>query len=233
MQLPTWDYPDEIVDGILKAQNKILSGYAGNPKTIPEKFQEALSPKHVAISLTGEPTLYRRLNDLLDTLHKRKLTTFLVTNGTLPAQISMLEEEPTQFYLSVCAPNKEIFKKVCRPQIENAWTKLNETMQLLPSLSCPTAIRITLVKGYNMQDVNGYAKSIEKAQPTYIEAKAYMHIGFSGLRLGFDNMPEHKEVVNFANELADKTGYKIINQSVQSRVVLLSKRKNPIRFDFE
>ena len=104
-------------------------------------------------------------------------------------------------------------------------------MQLLPSLSCPTAIRITLVGGYNMQDVNGYAKSVEKAQPTYIEAKAYMHIGFSGLRLGFDNMPEHKEVVNFANELADKTGYKIINQSVQSRVVLLSKRKNPIRFD--
>ena len=82
-----------------------------------------------------------------------------------------------------------------------------------------------------MQDVNGYAKSVEKAQPTYIEAKAYMHIGYSNLRLGFNNMPEHKEVINFANELADKTGYKIINQSVQSRVVLLSKRKHPIRFD--
>ena len=45
---------------------------------------------------------------------------------------------------------------------------------------------MTLVKEHNMHNVDEYAKLVEKANPTYIEAKAYMHIGFSSLRLGFD-----------------------------------------------
>jgi tRNA wybutosine-synthesizing protein 1 len=52
---------------------------------------------------------------------------------------------------------------------------------------------------------------VEKAQPTYVEVKAYMHIGFSGLRLGFDRMPSHGEVYDFAVQLAERTGYKILD----------------------
>jgi len=78
--------------------------------------------------------------------------------------------------------------------------------------------------------VDEYARLIAKADPTYIEAKAYMHIGFSNLRLGFERMPAHKEVYDFAQHLAEKTGYKILDESVDSRVVLLSKRESPIRF---
>ena len=44
---------------------------------------------------------------------------------------------------------------------------------------------MTMVKDHNMNLIDQYAKLIEKAQPTYIEVKAYMHIGFSNLRLGF------------------------------------------------
>jgi tRNA wybutosine-synthesizing protein 1 len=79
-------------------------------------------------------------------------------------------------------------------------------------------------------DIDGYAKLVSKAEPTYIEAKAYMHVGFSSLRLGFDNMPSHKEVYDFALQLSAKTGYKILDESPDSRVVLLSKRDKPIRF---
>lgn len=227
MKLPEWDTAEEIVKGVLKAQDKILTGYKGNLKTIPQKFREALRPRHVAISLTGEPTLYEPLGELIRTFHSKEFTTFLVSNGTLPQKLSKLSEEPSQLYISGCAPNKEVFKRVCRPQVPNAWESLNETLELLPSFRCPTVIRMTLVRGHNMEDIEGYAKLVEKAKPTYIEAKAYMHIGFSNLRLGFDSMPKHEKVYDFAVQLAEKTGYKIVNEAVESRVVLLSTSGKP------
>jgi tRNA wybutosine-synthesizing protein 1 len=121
---------------------------------------------------------------------------------------------------------------VCRPQLEGAWSRLNETLSLLPSFRCPTVIRTTLVRGLNMMNVEEYAKLVEKANPTYIEAKAYMHIGFSGLRLGFDSMPNHNEVRDFAMKLSEVTAYQIVDESVESRVVLLSKSGRPKPFNF-
>jgi tRNA wybutosine-synthesizing protein 1 len=230
LSLPEWDPPEEIAQGIMKAQTRILSGYKENPKTNPQKFREAFSPKHVAISLTGEPTLYDPLGELIRTLHSKGLTTFLVSNGNFPHKLSILGTEPTQLYISVCASNKKLFKQVCRPQISGAWERLNESLAFLPSYRCPTVIRSTLVKDLNMHDIDGYTKLVEKAQPTYIEAKAYMHVGFSSLRLSFDKMPSHKEVCEFALRLSKKTGYKILDESPDSRVVLLSKREKPIRF---
>ena len=231
MKLPDWDPVEEIVEESLKAQAKILSGYNGHPKTNWKKFTEALTPRHVAISLAGEPTLYVHLGELIRRFHHKGFTTFLVSNGTVPSRLAELGEEPTQLYISVCAPNEDAFKRVCRPQVTNAWAKLNETLGLLPSFRCPTVTRITLVKGQNMEQVDGYAKLVEKAEPTYVEAKAYMHVGFSGLRLDYRNMPSQKEVYDFAARLAEKTGYMIIDESVESRVVLLSKYKEPIRFE--
>ena len=231
MKLPSWDSAEEILQGSLKAQDAILSGYKGNPKTNWRKFSEALTPRHVAISLTGEPTLYEPLGELIHAFHKKGFTTFLVSNGTVPSKLAELSEEPTQLYISVCAPNEEVFRRVCRPQVSNAWAKLNETLSFLHSFRCPTVTRMTLVKGRNTRFVDGYAELVEKAKPTYIEAKAYMHIGFSGLRLDYDSMLEHGEVYDFAVRLAQKTGYAIIDESVESRVVLLSKREKPIRFE--
>jgi tRNA wybutosine-synthesizing protein 1 len=230
MQLPTWDSPDEIVEKCIEAQLKILSGYRGNPKTNKRKFAEALTPKHAAISLTGEPTLYEPIGELIKTFHKRGFTTFLVSNGTIPSALAELSEEPTQLYVSVCAPDGESFKRVCRPQIPNAWERLNETLALLPSFNCPTVIRITLVREYNMENIGGYARLVEKANPTYVEPKAYMHVGFSRLRLGYEGMPNHKEIRDFAERLARETGYKIIDESRESRVVLLSRLERPIKF---
>src|SRR3989337_3330278 len=224
MKLPDWDPVERIVQGSLQAQGAILTGYNGNPKTNWRKFREALTPRHVAISLTGEPTLYEPLGELIREFHRRGLTTFLVTNGTNPSKLSELSEEPTQLYVSLCAPNQEVFNRVCRPQVNGAWAKLNDTLGLLPSFRCPTVIRITLVKGLNLGYAEEYAKLIGKAEPTYIEAKAYMHVGFSNLRLSFDCMPSHKEVGDFASRLAEETGYRILDDSADSRVVLLSKR---------
>ncbi|MGB9853353.1 MAG: 4-demethylwyosine synthase TYW1 [Candidatus Bathyarchaeales archaeon] len=232
-KLPKWESPEEIVEGSIKAQLEILSGYKGNPKANPQKFKEALRPKHAAISLTGEPTLYEPIGDLIQAFHKRGFTTFLVSNGTVPFALARLSHEPTQLYISVCAPNKETYQKVCRPIIQNAWEKLNETLELLPSFGCPTVIRITAVHGLNMKDVKDYAKLIEKAEPTYVEPKAYMHVGFSRLRLGYESMPSHREIRDFALQLARETGYNIVDESKESRVVLLSRIEKPIKFSSE
>ncbi len=224
MKLPSWDDHEEIVRGSLKAQAQILSGYSGNPKANWQKLTEALTPRHVAISLTGEPTLYGPIGELIQSFHDRGFTTFLVSNGTVPSRLAELSAEPTQLYVSVCAPNEAVFKRVCRPQVPNAWAKLNETLSLLSSFRCRTVIRMTLVKGHNMEEVDGYAELVERANPTYIEAKAYMHVGFSSFRLDYGSMPQHTEIRDFAAGLAERTGYSIIDESIDSRVVLLSKR---------
>jgi tRNA wybutosine-synthesizing protein 1 len=229
MHNPNRDTPEEIVSGCFRAQEKIISGYKGNEKTDWRKFQEALRPNQVAISLTGEPTLYNPLGELIGAFRQRGCSTFLVSNGTLPTKLGKLSVEPTQLYISLCAPNKEVYRKVCRPQFPAAWEKVNETLELLQSFRCRTVLRMTLVREHNMTAVEEYARLVEKANPTYIEAKAYMHIGFSGLRLGFDHMPLHAEVKAFAAQLAEKTGYRVIDEAPESRVVLLSRLEKPVK----
>ncbi len=229
MGLDNWDDPEEIVEGCIKAQMDILSGYKANPKTHREKYREALTPKHAAISLTGEPTLYPHIGELIASFHKRGFTTFLVSNGTLPEALTQLDIEPTQLYISLCAYDKKTFSKTCRPQIAKAWEKLNETLSLLPSFKCPTVIRLTLARHLNLDQPEQYAKLIERAHPTYVEPKAYMHVGYSQLRLSFDNMPSHMEIHDFAVKLAKEIGYNLLEEASESRVVLLSALEKAIR----
>jgi tRNA wybutosine-synthesizing protein 1 len=226
-----WDLPEKIVEESINAQLRILSGYKGNPKTSRLKYFEASTPKHVAISLTGEPALYGPLGELIRLYHRRGFTTFLVSNGTVPSALKELCEEPKQFYISVCAPDKKTYASVCRPQITGAWERLAETLSLLPSCRSPTVIRMTLVSGLNMRNIKGYARLVEKANPTYIETKAYMHVGYSRSRLGVDCMPSHRDVRAFSESLSKETGYALVDESVESRVVLLSRLERPLKVD--
>jgi tRNA wybutosine-synthesizing protein 1 len=43
-------------------------------------------------------------------------------------------------------------------------------------------------------------------------------------------MPTHNEIRQFAKDLAAFTGYKILNEATDSRVVLLSRLEKPIMF---
>jgi tRNA wybutosine-synthesizing protein 1 len=229
MASPDWDDPETIVMECIKTQKKLVSGYKGNPQVSPNKFREASEPKHVAISLSGEPTLYPQIGKLIDCFNRRGLTTFLVSNGTNPEALTKLRKEPTQLYISLCAPDKTTFNKTCRPQIPDAWEKLNQTLSTLSTFKCPTVLRLTLTRHLNLKNPELYAKLIERANPTYVEPKAYMHVGFSRLRLGFDNMPTHEEIQEFAMRLAKETGYNILRDAPESRVVLLSRLKQPIK----
>ncbi len=74
-----------------------------------------------------------------------------------------------------------------------------------------------------------YSKLILSSEATYVEAKAYMHVGYSTRRLGFQDMPSHREIVTFAAELSRLTSYNLIDEQIESRVALLSKLEKPIR----
>jgi len=225
----TWNEPEQIVEGCINAQLKILTGYRGYGKTDKWKLREALKPGHVAISLTGEPTVYPQLGELIRLFHKRGFTTFLVSNGTIPEALTELSQEPTQLYISLCAYDEQSFLETCRPQSAKAWGKLNETLSLLPSFRCPTVTRLTLARNLNMKHPELYARIIEEANPTYIEPKAYMHVGFSRLRLSYDHTPSYKEIQVFAGDLAKDAGYNVLDEAPESRVVLLSRLEKAIR----
>jgi len=223
------DEPEKIIEDSIKAQKKQLSGFGGNEKINKLKLREAQNPMHFAISLTGEPTLYPKLAELIQSLHKKGKTTFLVTNGLNPEGIKKLEKEkalPTQLYISMNAPDEQLYKKICSPKIRNFWKKYNESLKLMSKLrnKTRTTLRLTLVKNLNMVHPEDYAKLIKKANPFFVEVKAYMHVGYSRKRLQMENMPLHEEIKDFAKDISKQSGYKIIDEKKESRVVLLMQK---------
>ncbi len=153
------------------------------------------------------------------------MTAFLVTNGTYPETIKKLtgKHEPTQLYVTLPAPNEEMYKDICSPLLKDSWNLIMQTLSQLKDFKCNTVIRLTLAIGVNMLNPDEYGKIIKKYQPKYVECKAYMHVGFSKERLGIEAMPRHPEIKEFSEKLAKATGYKIINEKKESRVVLLGK----------
>ena len=228
------DDPGFIVDESIRAQRELLSGYRGNLKVSPEALDEALHPDQVAISLTGEPTLYRRLGEMIDEFNRRGMTTFLVTNGTTPAVLLRMHREgrlPTQLYVTVAAPNEAIYRELMAPKSENEFLKLRETLALLPTLPTRTVVRHTLVDGWNLGWEEDYARLDALGRPMFIECKGYSFVGESRLRLKADNMPSHASVRRFAERLGELMGYGIASEREDSRVVLLTQdgELHPIR----
>jgi len=72
-----------------------------------------------------------------------------------------------------------------------------------------------------MENPEGYAKLIKKADPDFVEVKAYMYVGSSRERLTLENMPRFNEVKDFATKIGEECGKEIVNESEISRVVLL------------
>ena len=219
------DDPAFIVEESIDAQRALLTGYKGHPNVSPDKFLEAWHPTNVAISLTGEPTLYRRLGEMIDEFKRRGMSTFLVTNGTTPAVLRRMASEgrlPTQLYVTVAAPNEEIYEKLLAAKSNQAFMKLKETLALLPSLDTRTVIRHTLVEGWNLGWEDEYAALDRIARPMFVECKGYSFVGESRLRMRADNVPSHASIRAFAGLLADRLGYGVAAEREDSRVVLLT-----------
>ena len=196
-----WDDPEAVVDASIELQRKLLSGFGGNDAVPRERFEEAMEPRHVAISLDGEPTLYPYLPELIEAFRDRHITTFLVSNGTNPDVLDRCD--PTQLYVSVDAAERHTFDRVVRPVEEDAWERLIDTMDVIADKShTRTVLRTTLIDGWNMHDPDWYAAFYQRADPDFVELKAYMHVGHSRGRLDRDAMPDHDDVVGFAEQVS-------------------------------
>jgi tRNA wybutosine-synthesizing protein 1 len=212
--------PETILAGIHKFQKKALAGYnAVLDNTVTEEsWQEALDPKHIAISLSGEPTLYSRLPELVDLFNQHGYTTFLVSNGTRPYVLKRCH--PFQMYVSLDAPDRDTYITVCRP-IRDTWDRVQESLRLLGTRR--SAVRITLVKGLNDFTPERYAAILQDSGASFVEIKGYMYLGYSRNRLARENMPEHAEVRSFAEKIAAACDYRFKDENELSRVVVLER----------
>ena len=223
------DEPDVIVHQLMVERKKLINGYYGHAKNDKKKLDESLLPTHYAISLSGEPTMYPKLPQLIRYLKSLKATKsiFLVTNGQEPDMLKRLATEdalPTQIYLSTNASNKKMFHQINRPMYRDAWGRWWESLRFLATVSTRTVLRMTLIRGYN--DGTGFAgefaEMMAQGNPHFIELKSYMHIGMSTQRLEQEHMLEMHEVRDFAAKLCENMpSFKAMDESEVSRIVVL------------
>ncbi|MBI2141016.1 4-demethylwyosine synthase TYW1, partial [Candidatus Woesearchaeota archaeon] len=203
------DDPVELVDKAVQAQNKALSGFGGNSAADRQKFVESRQPLHFAISLNGENTAYPRLGEFISELNRRGYTSFLVTNGQLPEVLAKIPP-PTQLYISLSAPNEELFNAVDKPIYRDGWQRLLKSLDLLSEFreqgKTRTVIRLTLIKGITMlpQYAEQFALMIKLGNPIFLECKSYMWVGTSREKLERDNMASHSEIKEFAAAVGKK-----------------------------
>ena len=227
------DEPKEIVENLLKERKRLLTGFGGNEKVDKELYREALVPTHFAISLSGEPTLYPKLPELIRYLKSLPETKsiFLVTNGQEPEMLERLEREdalPTQLYLSLNAGKLETFNKVNCPLMKEAWERFNRSLEFLAKTKTRTSIRITLIKGVNnsREEIKEFAELIRRGNPHFLEVKSYMHVGYSKSRLTEKEMLTTDEIKEWTKELQrflPNFGY--MDEDEDARVVILQNKE--------
>jgi tRNA wybutosine-synthesizing protein 1 len=83
-----------------------------------------------------------------------------------------------------------------------------------------------MVSEHNMNDPRAYSDLILKGQPDFVEVKGYMFLGSSRGRLSSESAPSHRDIRAFSRKLADLTGYYLLDEQIESRVVLLSQSKH-------
>ncbi|MCB9359138.1 4-demethylwyosine synthase TYW1 [Candidatus Woesearchaeota archaeon] len=219
------DDAEKVFEGSLLAHKKLLTGFGGNDKVKKTILEQARQVKHVALSLTGEPIIYPKINEFVKLCNKEGISTFMVTNGQYPEAIRDLSPV-TQLYMSLDAPTKDLLKEIDIPLFADFWERMEKSLDYLAEKKHRTCIRITLIKDLNDNSLEEYAKHIKRADVDFIEVKAYMFIGESRQRLEEKNMPLHEEVVEFTKRLNDVLeDYDIVSEHIPSRVVMLAKKK--------
>jgi tRNA wybutosine-synthesizing protein 1 len=224
--------PKKMIDGLIEERKKLVSGFGGHDKVSNDTFKLALNTKHWAISLSGEPTLYKKLPELVKLLKERKETetVFVVSNGENPNMIKKMWKEdslPTQLYISMVAPNEKLFKTITCNKESDGWIKYLRSLAMLPLLPTRSVIRLTLIKGLNDSEetIKEFASVLESVRSDFIEIKSYMWLGYSRQRLGEHNTPSFEYTKEFTNKLLElMPSYKFENEKESSRIILLKRK---------
>ncbi|CAA7042666.1 unnamed protein product [Microthlaspi erraticum] len=219
------DDPKEIVKGALDLHTKMIKQMKGVPGVTQEKLEEGLNPRHCALSLVGEPIMYPEINALVDELHGKRISTFLVTNAQFPEKI--LNMKPiTQLYVSVDAATKESLKAIDRPLFADFWERFIDSLKALQEKQQRTVYRLTLVKGWNTEELDAYFNLFSIGKPDFIEIKGVTYCGSSATsKLTMENVPWHADVKAFSEALSLKSEgeYEVACEHAHSCCVLLGR----------
>jgi len=195
------DDPYMIVDEAVKIHVSMIKEAKGIPGVKMDRWREGHTVRHCALSLVGEPIMYPRINEFLGELHNRSISTFLVTNGQHPKAIEDLIPI-TQLYVSVDASTPESLDAIDRPLFKDAWDRLKASLRCLKNKGQRTVARLTVVKGWNSDEVEGYAKLIALGHCSIVEVKGVTFCGKSDAsNLNMSNSPWHHEVVTLTQNL--------------------------------
>jgi tRNA wybutosine-synthesizing protein 1 len=217
------------VEGAIARHVAMIKQMKGVPGVKMERWNDAFTVRHCALSLVGEPIMYPHINELLRMLHARRISSFLVTNAQFPDAIAALQPV-TQLYVSIDAATKETLRAIDRPLFADFWERFLASLDALRTKGQRTVYRVTLIKGDegNMKDVAEYAALVARGQPDFIEIKGVTYCGVSdGSSLTMGNVPWHAEVKAFSEALAAQLGgaYAAAVEHAHSCFVLLAKTK--------
>lgn len=238
------DSPELIIKNLVEKRKKLLGGMGGHPNSNRELFDKSFFdyPTHYAISLSGEPTMYPKLPEMVEYLKTlpRTRSIFVVTNAQEPKYFQRLLENrnylPTQLYISIDAPNKELFDKINISLYKDGFQRLKDSLTIFSKLNTRKIFRYTMIKGLNDLDshLEGYKTLVEIGSPDFIEIKAYMHLGMSQNRHSKEQMPEFIEVEQFAKKLSNYLGnYDFVDAAPNSRICLLKRNNSKYTIDIE
>ncbi|KAG6672362.1 hypothetical protein I3842_16G053600 [Carya illinoinensis] len=218
------DDPLEIVNTAIDLHTNMIKQMKGVPGVKMERLMEGLAPRHCALSLVGEPIMYPEINTLVNELHRRRISTFLVTNAQFPEKIEALKPV-TQLYVSVDAGTKESLKAIDRPLFGDFWERFIDSLKALKEKQQRTVYRLTLVKGWNIEDIDAYSKLFSIGKPDFVEIKGVTYCGSSATsKLTMENVPWHSDVKAFSEALALRSQgeYEVACEHVHSCCVLLA-----------
>ncbi|XP_062275232.1 S-adenosyl-L-methionine-dependent tRNA 4-demethylwyosine synthase TYW1 [Scomber scombrus] len=220
------DPAEKILEDALEKHQNMIRQFRGVPGVKPERYEEGLAVKHCALSLVGEPIMYPEINAFVRLLHSHHISSFLVTNAQFPKEIRSLVPV-TQLYVSVDASTKDSLKKIDRPLFKDFWPRFLDSLKALGEKRQRTVYRLTLVKSWNVEEMQAYSELIAMGQPDFIEVKGVTYCGESSASsLTMANVPWHQEVVAFVQQLADMLPqYEIACEHEHSNCLLIAHTK--------
>ncbi|XP_013044769.3 S-adenosyl-L-methionine-dependent tRNA 4-demethylwyosine synthase TYW1B isoform X1 [Anser cygnoides] len=220
------DQPEMILQEAIENHQNMIKQFKGVSGVKADRFEEAMTAKHCALSLVGEPIMYPEINRFLKLLHQHNISSFLVTNAQFPDEIRNLEPV-TQLYVSVDASTKESLKRIDRPLFKDFWQRFLDSLKALSEKQQRTVYRLTLVKAWNVDELKAYADLVSLGKPDFIEVKGVTYCGESSASsLTMANVPWHEEVVRFVQELAELIpDYEIACEHEHSNCLLIAHKK--------
>ncbi|XP_040829622.1 S-adenosyl-L-methionine-dependent tRNA 4-demethylwyosine synthase TYW1-like [Ochotona curzoniae] len=77
----------------------------------------------------------------------------------------------TQLYVSLPPSTKDSLKKIDRPLFKDFWQRFLDSLKALATKKQRTVYRLTLVKAWNVDELQAYAELVSLGNPDFIEVK--------------------------------------------------------------